>query len=161
MLKIDWNIIWTIVNVIVLFLFFKKFLFGPVNAMMDKRSKMIEDSLDNAKAKVQEAQALQSEYLAHLDHADMEADKIIKAARNQAEIEYNQKMKDLEEETARIKTEANKAIALERQKQLQSAQEEIAAIAILATTKIIQKNVDANTNKQMIGDFIKEVGVSK
>jgi F-type H+-transporting ATPase subunit b len=139
----------------------KKFLFGPITAIMDKRTQMIQNSFDEAKTKVQEAEALQSEYIAHLDHADMEADKIIKAARNQAEIEYRQKMKDLEEETARIKTEANKAIALERQKQLQSAQEEIATIAILATTKIIQKNVDANTSKQMIGDFIKEVGVAK
>lgn len=161
MLKLDWNIIWTIVNLIVLFLFMKKFLFGPVTAIMDKRTKLIQDSFDEAKSKVEEAQALQREYLAHLDHADMEADKIVKAARSQADLEYNQKMKELEEETARIKSEANKAIALERQKQLQSAQEEIAAIAILATTKIIQKNVDANTNKQIVGDFIKEVGVAK
>lgn len=161
MLKIDWNIIWTIVNIIILFLFFKKKLFGPVTAMMEKRTKMIEDSFEEAKVKNEEAETLLIDYQAQLNQADEEASQIIKTARNQADVEYNTKMTEIDEESARRIEEAKKQIALERQKVMQSAQEEIAAIAILATSKIIQKNVDMNTNKQIFGDFVKEVGAAK
>lgn len=161
MLKIDWNIIWTIVNVLVLFLFLKRFLFGPVTTMMEKRTKMIEDSFEEAKVKKEEAMALQKEYQKHLCQADIEAGQIIKNARNQAELEYHRIMLEAQEESERKIEEAKETIALERQKAMQSAQEEIAAIAILATTKLIQKNVDVKTNHQMFGEFIKEVGAIK
>ena len=161
MLTLNWSIIWVFVNIIVLFLFLKKFLFKPVTAMLEKRTQTIVQSLEDAEAQKVEAEKLKNEYNEELSRASAEATKIVNAAREQATLEYDLKMKELKEEAARIMEESNKNIELERKKSIQSAQAEIATIALLATSKIIGRNVDSDTNKQMLGDFMKEVGVAK
>ena len=161
MLSLDWNIIWTFVNIIVLFLFFKKFLFGPVTAIMDKRTKAIEDSFQEAENKNTEALAIKTNYEQMLENADEEAAKIIKEAKERASLEHDRQIKETQLEAAKIIEEANKTIELERKRSLQGVQSEIAGLAMLAASKVIQKNVDDHTNKQLVGDFLKEVGASK
>ena len=41
MLRIDFNLVLTIINLIVLYLILRKFLFRPVMDIMEKREKMI------------------------------------------------------------------------------------------------------------------------
>lgn len=161
MLNLDWNIIWTIVNILILFLFLKKFLFKPVTEMMEKRQQLIENSFKEAEDKKAEAQELKNQYELELSHASEEAAKILNEAREKAAQETNRQLREAKEEANKIILEANKTIELERQKTLQNAQAEIAGIAMLAASKIIGKNVDDDTNKQLLGDFIKEVGASK
>ena len=55
MLRIDLNLVWTIINVIILYLLLKKFLIKPVTAIMDKREQMVKQGLEGARA--QESQA--------------------------------------------------------------------------------------------------------
>lgn len=49
MLRLDWNMVITIVNLIVLCLLLKKFLIGPVTAIMEQRAALIEQQLADAK----------------------------------------------------------------------------------------------------------------
>ena len=46
MLRIDLNLVWTIINVIILYLLLKKFLIKPVTAIMDKREQMVKQGLE-------------------------------------------------------------------------------------------------------------------
>lgn len=161
MLTLDWNIIWTFVNILVLFLFLKLFLFGPVTEIMEKRKQTISNSLDEAEATKMEALQVKKNYEAELRNAGQEAVAIVNQAKDRAEIEYNNKILEAKEEALRIIQDANKTIELDKKKSIQSAQSEIAGIALLAASKIIGKNVDENANKQILGDFFKEVGASK
>ena len=43
MIKIDINLVFTIINLIVLYLLMKKFLFGPIIGVMEKRKAMIDE----------------------------------------------------------------------------------------------------------------------
>ncbi len=158
MLELNYNILWTILNIIILYLFLKKFLFKPVTAMMEKRTATIEDSLTKAKQKEVAANRLYQEYEKKIAAAEQEADSIIAQARLRAETEYHRILGEARFEQEQLLKETRKSMELEHQKSLQQAQEEIAAIAILATSKIIGHNVDVNTNKQLFGDLIKEVG---
>ena len=45
MLNLDWSIIWNIVNILVLFLLLKIFLFKPITKMMESRTAEIENNL--------------------------------------------------------------------------------------------------------------------
>lgn len=161
MLNLDWNIIWTVVNILILSFFLKKFLYKPVTDMMEKRQQLIEGSLQNAEDIKAEAMDLKGQYELELSHAGEEALKILNEAREKSAQETNRQIKETKEEAARILQEASKAIEIEKQKSLQNAQSEIAGIAMLAASKIIGRNVDEDTNKQFLGDFIKEVGASK
>ncbi len=161
MLVLNWNIIWTFVNIIVLFLFLKKFLFRPVTEMMEKRTQAIAESLQDAEDKKAEAYKLKEDYKEELSQAEAEASRIIKEAGDRAKLEYNRRMEEAQENAVKIMQEAGRAMELEKQKSMQEAQFEIAGIAMLAASKIIGKNVDDNTNKQFLGDFLKEVGAAK
>lgn len=77
MLNLNWNIIWTFVNLIILYILLRKFLFGPITAMMEKREGEIKSSLDNASAAKQEAAALKAAYTDKLKTAEAAAGDII------------------------------------------------------------------------------------
>lgn len=161
MLKFDYGIIYTLINIIIFFLFLKRFLFKPVTEIMEKRSKSIVTTLQDADDKKAEANKIKDDYEKELKQAGEKVSGIIKEARERAELEYNKKLQEAKEEAAKVMVEANKTIELERKKSMESAQAEIAGIAMLAAAKVIGKNVDDNTNKQYLGDFLKEVGAAK
>ena len=48
MLNLNWNIIWTFVNLIILYILLRKFLFGPITAMMEKRDEIISKAKEDA-----------------------------------------------------------------------------------------------------------------
>ena len=85
----------------------------------------------------------------------------MKEAKERAQIEYNKQVEASRKEAGRIMEEANRAIELEKKKSMEQAQSEIAGIALLAAQKVIQKNVNAEDNKKLVGDFLQEAGASK
>ena len=46
----------------------------------------------------------------------------------------------------------------ERQKVMNEIKNEISNIALLAASKVIEKDIDSNKHKELIDNFIKEVG---
>ena len=56
------TIIFTIINLLVLYFFFRKFLFGRVNAVLEQREQLIEKEIGEAEEKNQKAEAMQKEY---------------------------------------------------------------------------------------------------
>ena len=55
MLDFDiWTIVFSVINILVLFFFLKKFLFGRVGAMLEKRAQMVQADMDQAKQKAAE-----------------------------------------------------------------------------------------------------------
>lgn len=156
-----WNMLFNIINILVLFAFFKRFLFKPVNAIIEKRSNAITSSLQDADNKKSEAYKLKSDYEEELRNAGDQASVILKEARERAELEYNKKLQEAKSDATKVMEEAQRSIELERKKSMESAQAEIAGIAMLAAAKVISKNVDDDTNQKYLGDFLKEVGASK
>lgn len=155
------DILFTFLNLIVLFLFFRFFLFKPVNKILDERQKLIEDEIAEAMEKKKEAEQLKTEYQEALDNAEETSVQIIKDAKERAQIAYNKKVEESHAEAGRIMEEANRAIELEKKKSMEQAQSEIAGIALLAAQKVIQKNVDEEDNKKLVSDFLQEAGASK
>lgn len=160
MLKLDWNI-FNIVNVFVLYLLMKKFLFGPVTAMMEKRKDEIKASYADTENKNNEAIKLKQKYEEALENAGEQVISIIKDAKQRALEEHDKQIKVTKEEVLKIMADANKSIEIERKLSIQNIQSEIAGIAMLAASKIIQKNVDNSSNKQIINDFLAEAGAGK
>lgn len=161
MLNLDWTIIWTFVNIIVLFAFFRVFLFRPVTKIMDARKQLIVDDLENAKVTKEQAEKLKDDYKIELQKADEKAADIIHRANERAVLEYDRQMDLAKEDANKLILNANKQIDLERKRSMQDAQSEIADIAILAAAKILGEQMDDKSNKRMMNDFIKEAGALK
>lgn len=161
LLTMDASIVFTFINILILFLFLRWKLFGPVNKILEERKKLVNANIEAAEKEKAEAKALKEEYQKVLDKADEESVQIIKEAKERAQIEYNKQVDASRAEAGRLMEEANRAIELEKKRSMEQAQSEIAGIALLAAQKVIQKNVDADDNKKLIGDFLQEAGASK
>ena len=147
MLSIDpWNILWTVVNLLVLYLVFKKFLFKPVMKVINAREDMIKQQFDGAKKSQEEADALKASYDEKIESAKIEADEIIVNARNRAQEEHEAAWKD-QKETEVMLEKAKADIATEKEKATEAAQADIARLALIAARKIV-KTGDAHERRQ-------------
>ena len=149
-LKLDWGIIWPIVNIVVFYLLLRKFLFGPVAAIMEKRKEMISKDL---------MAQIKSEYEESLRKAKDEAGQIISDARERAKNEYQEKVKKANEEAVQIRQNAQKDIEAEKQQAIAGLQSEIAGIALMAAAKVVEKETGSEENEKILDDFLKEAGV--
>ena len=57
MLKLDLNLLWTVVDVLILYVLLRKFLFKPIQNVLDQRQKMIEADIAAAQTSKTEAAA--------------------------------------------------------------------------------------------------------
>ena len=147
MLDIDpYTILWTVVNLLVLYLLMRKFLFGPVNAILDGRAKAIEDGLTQARQQQEEAQQL---------HSQDEASQIIAQAKAQSEALYQRTLADAQAEAKKLLEENQERNLRDRENMLRSVRQEVAQLAVVAAEKVA---VDSN---QAIDSFLQEAGDQK
>lgn len=139
MLSLDvWNLFFTVINVLILYLLMKKFLFQPVLAVLEKRKEMIASHMEEARRSQKEAEELKSDYEARLLNAKEEAQTIVHNARNAAEQERESILLKTRKESEQMLEHAKGMIATEQERAQQEAKEEIAKLAVLAARKILE-----------------------
>lgn len=162
MLEFDvWTIVFSVINILVLFFFLKKFLFGRVNAMLEKRAAAVQSDMDQAKQSVKEADQLKSDYEATLRDAKQEAKQIVATAEQHAKEQGNEITAQAQAQAESIMQEAQKEIERQRQDTLNGVQSEIASLALAAASKLVEKQVDSDTNRELVNAFLSEEGVGK
>ena len=145
MLSINpWNILWTVVNLLVIYAIFRKFLFQPVMNVINAREEMINNQFKSAKNAEDEADKLKKEYHDKIKTAKTEADQILADAKERADEAYNSQMEDI-----RVETERLKDIEAQHEKAMQATQAEIAKLAVVAARKILETgdSRDADSSK--------------
>ena len=94
MIKIDINLVFTIINLLVLYLLMKKFLFGPIIKVMDVRKAMIDQQFAGAKEQEDQAKALKEQYEGALKSAREESFQIMEQARKEAKAQADKTVED-------------------------------------------------------------------
>lgn len=158
MLNLDWNVVFQIINIIVFFLLLKKFLFKPVTEIMEKRENLIRSQMEEAEDSRKKANELKAEYQAQLEGAKDEAAAILKDAKARGEKEYEVLLANAGRDAQKLINDAQESARIEREKAVQGAKGEIAALAIAAASKVAEKNIKAEDNKKFIDDFLSEAG---
>ena len=152
------TILFTIVNLLVLFFLLKKFLFGRVNAVLEQRAALVKSEIASAEDNNRQAEALKAQYEGKLTDARHEAAKIVADAQNRAQRVYEGKMAEAEADAKRLRSEAEAQIASERENMLQGARNEVASLALLAAAKVAQQAMDGESDKALVDSFLAEVG---
>ena len=94
MLTLNLNILWTVVNILVLFVLLRKFLYRPVMNVIEQRQKQIDDAIADAEGKKNDAQAVLAQAQDKLQNVDTEAAQRREAYEKQAEKEKEQLLQD-------------------------------------------------------------------
>ena len=155
MLKFEfWSILEASLNVLILFVILRIFLFKPVNKIMNERTRSVQDDIDSAKKAREDAEELKEQYENTISEAKEEAKNIIMKAHEDAESERAAIIKKSHEEAEQIVAEADKTIENERKRIIRQAQSEIADLAIEAASKIVGANVDDEKNRRLVDEFL-------
>lgn len=158
MLTLNWNIIWTFVDLIVLYVLMKKILFARVQKVLDQRQEMIQGQMDHAKE--QEALANQNLQQAQetVENATKEAREKAQRILEAASKKEKEQLQASEEEAKRILISSRKQAEQERKKLLADTQDEMVTIAMLAARKAVGNNINEEKEKALFEDLLKKVG---
>ena len=152
------TILFTIVNLLILFLLMKKFLFARVNAVLEQRAALVKSEIASAEDNNRQAQKLKAQYESKLTDARHEAAKIVADAQNRAQRVYEGKMAEAETDAKRLRSQAEAQIRTERDTMLRGARNEVASLALLAAAKVAQRSMDSADDKALVDTFLSEVG---
>ena len=153
-----WTIFFTVVNLLVLYFFFRKFLFGRVNAVLAQREELIRTQIEQAEQQNVQAQASREKYENALAGAKKEAAALLTDAKGRAEDAYKQRMAQAEDDAKRILQEAQERIAAQRGEMLRAARSEVVDLAVLAASEVAGKRLDTDTDRALAQEFLESVG---
>ena len=147
------GLVWTIINLIVLFLLLRHFLINPVSNIMEQRRKLIADGLQNAQDTQDEAHRLKAEYEEALSGAKKESAEIVDKARIDARAEYDRIVGEAGAKAGNIIENAKENVRIEREQTMKELQSQIAGLAIASAEKIV-----GDKEQNIYDQFLGEVG---
>ena len=154
-LNLNSQIIWVFVDLLILFVLMKRFLFGPITQMLDDRAQQVSDTLDQADKRLAEAEQ-QTAHAAQLASAKQEAAQIIEDARARGQQEYDRLVAEAQTAVQRLDEQAARRRESERTQMLREAKKEITALVLLTTAKVSRQKLNSDTDRAMIDDFLRE-----
>lgn len=135
----------------------KKFAWGSLLKLIDERRAKIASEFEGIERAKQELAKIKQDYQEHLAKIEEEARGRIQQAVN----EGRRVAAEIEEEARAHSRETlektKEAVALEVAKARVELKEQVVDLAIQATHKILQQNLDEETDRRMIEAFIKEI----
>lgn len=158
MISIDLNLVWTIINLVVLYLLLKHFLIGPVMNIMEQRKLMIEEGFRNAQTAQDDANRLKQEYETALSGAKQESVQLIEDARKSAKAEYDRIIIEAGEKADTMLESAKESVRVEREQTMKELKFQIAGLAAASAAKIISGNADEKESQDLYDQFLKEAG---
>jgi F-type H+-transporting ATPase subunit b len=155
-----YKIIMAALNLVILYLILRKLLFKRVGEFMEKRAQSIRDSIKEAETQKAEAQEMKRAYEEQLGSAKSEAEKIMREAMTAAERERTKLILEAKKEAESILDKARERIEEERARMLKDMQTQIASLALAAASKVLEANMDTESNRVLVEKFIEETGVA-
>ncbi len=153
-----WTALFSFCNLIITFLFLKKFLFKPVKKMIDDRQKEIDGMYSDAENARQEAKALQEKYAENMEQAKAERDKILKNANLRARENELKILSDASQKASEMKEKAKKDIEQDKKRAMNEIKNEISGIALEIASKVVEKELQDQNHEVMVEQFMKELG---
>jgi len=150
--------IWTLVNLIVLYFLLKKFLFKPVTSMIESRQQEIEHNIAAAEDQRIKAESMLEEYSDKLNNAQHESTALIAKAKQRAEHEYQIILKSAQSNAKRLTEETELQIESDRQAMVAGVRNEVVSLAIMAAAHVSSHARNYDEDQALFESFLSEVG---
>jgi F-type H+-transporting ATPase subunit b len=152
--------IWTLVLFLITMWVLSKVAFPKIQEALDKRAKMISESIDAAERQRKESDELLSEYRARLAEAREQADDIMVRARKSAETAEAEAAAAGKEKREELVAAAKRDIEAETRRSLDQIRQEVADLTVLATERVTRKSLTGEDQKRLVEEALSEVDFS-
>ena len=141
------DVVLVCISTFLIVMFAKKFFWEKLLTLIQKRQDLIQENIDSSVAIKKQAEDVKEQYDEKLRNVSQEAHTILVSARAHADQEKQQIIKEANEDIERQKRDA--------QKEMKKA---ISDVALSAASQLIKKEMDEETQKQFVEDFIEQAG---
>ena len=149
---VPWNFIATICNLFIQVYLIKRFLFKPINEMLEKRKAKADAQIQDAVKAKEEAQAMKAEYEKNMQEAKNRANDIVMTAQKTAAIQSEEMLKEASSQVTAMKEKA------EKRKAVNEIKGEIGGMAVEIAGKVIEREISEEDHAKLIDEFIENVG---
>ena len=155
------TIVFTLINTLIIFLIFRIFLYKPVCNILEKRREMAAAEIAEAQKAKETAQKAEQEYTARLADAKNEAAEIVKQATLRAQKREEEIVTEANQKAAEIRAKAEDNIERDKQRAKNEIKDEISEMVVMAASKVVEKEISAKDNEDIISKFLSEVGAAE
>ena len=153
-----WTLIFTWVNLLILYLIVKKLLYKPVMNIIKQREDEVGKMYEDAQSASDHAKAMEAEYTERLAGAKAEAESIVAGAVQTAQVRADKIISDSQAQASAMIESANARIEREQKAAVEEAKGEICSMAVLMASKVIEKDLDMEGQEALIEKCMDEMG---
>ncbi len=153
-----WTMLFTWINLIILYTVVKKILYKPVMNILNQRDEEIKKIYSDANDANEKAMAMEKEYSEKMAQARDEAGEIIKQATLSAQRRENEIILSAQEKANIMTKRAEAEIRQERKKAYRDIKNEISDISVAIAGKMVQREITLEDQEALISQFIENVG---
>ena len=153
-----WQILISLINLLLLFLIIKKFLFKPVQNMLAKRKASIDADYEEAAEMKKAAAELEKAWNMKLEGAQAASDAIIDEAKRSAKHRSDEIIAAANDKAAGIIRRAENDAELEKKKAQATIRDEIIDVSTMLTEKMLSREINEEDHRELISSFIDGIG---
>lgn len=151
------TIFWTVVTFVILWFLLGRYAWKPLLAAVEAREAGIRDAIEGAKRERDEAQRLLDEQRAMLNLARKERADAVEAGRRDAERLKAEILEEARKQREQLMKQAQAQIDAGLRQARAELRGEAADLAIQAAGKLLGKNLDDQTQRRIVDDYLAEL----
>jgi F-type H+-transporting ATPase subunit b len=152
---------WTLVTFLLVFAILGKLVFPKITAAVEAREKALEEAIEGAKRDRDEAARILAEQQKQIEAARLEAQKIIVEGRQMGEKVRATMIEETHQEQQAMLERARREIETEKEKAIAELRREAIELAIAGASKVIEKNLDDQSNRKIVESFLASIPVTE
>jgi F-type H+-transporting ATPase subunit b len=152
---------WTLLIFVALWLLLRKYAFPAIFAAVEAREKALEDAIASAKRDREEAARLLEEHRRQIDAARADAQRLIAEGAKAGEKLRAEMLEEARHQQQEILDRARQEIGAERDRAIAELRREAVELAIKGASKVIERNLDDDTNRKIVEDFLTDLQKTK
>lgn len=157
-LGIDWKIlIAQIINFTILMLILYKFVYKPVVDVLEKRSQMIEKSVEDAKKSEEMLKEIETTRSQKITDTEHQVGKLLAQAKVDADAVRNKIVEEAQKQSDDLLKRAKVQMEEEKVKMVQEIKAEVVGYAIKLSGKILEREFNEDNQKRLINAVEQEM----
>lgn len=149
--------VWTLLTFLTLLFILGRYAWEPLLGALDARQKRIQDDIDEAKARRDEAEALLAKHREQLAEGRRQAQAIVAESREAAEVLRRELEARAREESREILANARREIERERDAAVDAVRREAVEVAMAAASRLLAERLDGDRDRRLVTDYIDEL----
>ena len=152
------TILFTLINLLILFFGLKHFLFKPVNEVLEKRQQAVDQSLKEAEEAKALAEASQAEYAEKLAAAKEESAEMMRKATRRAQQRSDEIIAAAKADAVVIRQQNEQELEREKRRAESQLRSEVSGLAVMVAEKVVGREINQADHERLIDEFIDSVG---